>query len=144
MIYGTLRKELILYLLVGVAGMALDAGSFYLLRSVGWGVLLANTVARHLGALSTFWGNRVFTFARTAGGVKSIGREAILYLLLLYVSMGASTLFLWIAINVMALNHHLAGQTLAKIVIDGLCALANFVACKWVIFKKSTAIAIET
>lgn len=138
MVYGTIRKELILYLLVGLAGMALDAGCFYLLRTWGWGVLPANTVARHLGALSTFWGNRVFTFTRREGkGGKSIAHEAVLYLLLLYASMAVSTLLLWLLIDVLGLSRHLVVQTMAKIGVDGLCALANFAVCKWVIFKKT-------
>jgi putative flippase GtrA len=137
MVYGTLRKELIFYLLVGVSGMALDAGCFYWLRSWGWGVLLTNTVARHLGAVYTFWANRVFTFTREEDEGKSIGREAVLYLLLLYASMSVSTLCLWVLIDVLELSRHLSAQTMAKIGVDGLCAVANFVVCKWLIFKKT-------
>lgn len=139
MIYGVLRKELILYLLVGLSGMALDASCFYVLRSLAWGVPLANVVARHLGAVYTFWGNRAFTFGRSGGGALSVGREAGMYLLLLYLSMGVSTLLLWWLISLLAINGHLATQTMVKIGVDGLCALANFAACKWVIFAKAHA-----
>jgi len=138
MLYGKLRREMILYLLVGVSGMALDAACFYGLRSWAWSVPLANMVARHLGAAYTFWANRAFTFTRSGGGVLTVGREAGLYLLLLYISMGVSTLILLALIKIFALSEHLTAQTMAKIGADGLCALVNFAVCKWVIFTKSS------
>lgn len=137
MVYGALRKELILYLLVGVSGLCLDAACFYCLRSLGWGIPLANMAARHLGAGYTFWANRSFTFTRSGGGPLAVGREAALYLLLLYASMAVSTLLLWTLIETLAISQHLTSQTMAKIGVDGLCALVNFAVCKWVIFTKS-------
>ncbi|MBA3015552.1 MAG: GtrA family protein [Proteobacteria bacterium] len=134
MLYGAIRKELILYLVVGVTGLALDALSFYCFRTLGWGLALANITARHIGAVYTFWVNRAVTFSRSGGGALSLGREAALYLFLLYASMAVSTFLLWALIETLSLSEHFLFQTMGKIGVDGCCALANFAVCKWVIF----------
>jgi putative flippase GtrA len=73
------------FLSVGVAGLAVDSGLFWLLYSGGKDAALARAVSLAIATLVTWWLNRLFTFAPSGRGMV---HEALRYALVALVAQG--------------------------------------------------------
>ena len=139
-ILGACAKPLalqgLLYILVGLSGLCIDALIYFILRS--WGVqsiVLANVIARHFGAVYTFTGNKVITFKSRSRDGSTLIKQMLFYIALLYFSIFLSSTLLHTLVTLLKLTSA-TNETAVKIFVDVFCALVNFFICKYIIFKK--------
>ncbi|WP_280671204.1 MULTISPECIES: GtrA family protein [unclassified Dysgonomonas] len=149
---GQTFKELIKYGIVGVIGVVIDAGVYYLLvdmfavhysfsgaissffESLGGranvdtaDALVSSIVSSSLGAINNFIWNSFFTFKVH----DKILKRFVPYALMVLMGMCISTLLLTFMLDYLMLN-----AMLAKIIAIVIVAMIQFVLSKLVIFKK--------
>jgi len=124
-----IRRELAIFLVVGVTTVLID---FTVYRGLVWsgvGISVAKTVGFLAGTVFAYVANKVWTFGRTSHSPGSIWRFALLY----SVTLGANVL-----INALAL-HALAGSALAVqiafLLATGTSATLNFIGMKYFVFS---------
>ena len=129
-----LPRQLILYAVIGITGLVIDAATYGLLRSfMQTQVVSTNIMARHVGAVYTFLGNKIITFRSKNAAPKQSLQQFAGYLLLLYFSIFLSTTALSLGLNILEIGE-IQYETALKFGIDGLCAIINFIICKYIIF----------
>jgi len=96
---GTLARQFVLFTLVGLAGLGVDAGVFVLLTSTFlWSIALARTVSVCGSILTTWMLNRAVTFAehRSPRRGLTFARYAAVQASGLAVNIGVFALCLWL------------------------------------------------
>jgi putative flippase GtrA len=123
-----LPRQALLFVIVGLAQLALDSAAYIALTALGVPVPAGNLAGRIAGACLGFWLNGRFTFAN--GGPARLDRRHLLRFLLAWAVLTAlSTL----ALAQVAQAVGLQGSWIAKPVVElVLAALSFFVWRNWV------------
>lgn len=112
---------------VGGVQWLVDWGVMFLLSHAGVPVALANVAGRMSGAAFGFWLNGRITFAREARAPR--WRQALRFVAL----WSATTMLSTLAIAAIDAEFGLRGAWLGKPVVDGVLAVASFLASRhWV------------
>lgn len=120
-------KQLIKFSLVGVVNTAIDFVVFTLLTLTGLVPVLCNIISYSCGVINSYFLNRGWTFEKK--GKNSIS-EFMKFVIVNLLSLGASTLVLYLLNDTYSINVYLSKlmATFASLVI-------NFLGSKFVVFK---------
>jgi len=113
---------------VGVLNTTIDMGLFWLLHvNVGIPFIIANLMSYSVGMLNSFILNKTWTFVDTRDQ-GSIGRQLPTFLAINAISLGLSSLILWVCIEPM-------GAMMAKLLATLVSFLVNFWATRTFVFR---------
>jgi putative flippase GtrA len=129
-----IRRELLVFLVVGSLTVLLDFLSYRCLLWTGWtGTGTAKAAGFITGTVFAYFANRTFTFGHRTHAPGSAWRFALLYA----VSLGAN-----VGVNALALSV-LAGMAMAVqgafLVATGVSTVLNFLGMKWFVFHDRTS-----
>ena len=115
----TLPRQVLLFVLVGLAQLALDSATYIALTALGAGVPAGNVVGRIAGACLGFWLNGRFTF--TADGRPMLARRHLLRFVLAWTALTVvSTLALAHVADVGGLHWSWLAKPLVEAVLAGV------------------------
>ena len=128
--------EMISYIIFGVFTTAVNVVSYGLLRPVihwnaQWDVLTANTIAWILSVAFAFITNKLFVFRSKSCAAKLFWRELSAFVGARLLSLGVDSLGMLLMVNALAWN-----DWLAKIIMNVIVVIINYVLSKMIIFKK--------
>lgn len=127
--------QLVIYGAVGVGALSCELLSFHLLRSSGFALIYANTLARCLGGVLAFAANRLFTFAREEHDRRPLRTEALRYLMLFVVLTFLSGASLSFVTKVFFVVKASGIETLTKFFVEVLVVALGFVVQKFWVFR---------
>jgi putative flippase GtrA len=128
-VFSALPRQLLLFLLAGLAQLLLDWAVFVALTGLGLPVVAANLAGRVSGACLGFWLNGRYTFADDEGRARlqreHLGRFVLAWLVL----TALSTLLL----ELLSRHLELHALWLAKPIVEaGVAAISFVVARQWI------------
>lgn len=121
---GESLRETAAYLIFGVLTVAVNILSYELL-SMMFGMLAANTLAFFIAVLFAYWTNSTFVF-RVKHTWKNFLQFMGMRIGTLLIDNGGMYLLLMLGMH----------DLFAKCVVNGIIIIINYVASKWVIFRK--------
>lgn len=130
-----IRRELLVFLVVGSLTVLLDFLSYRGLLWTGWtGVGTAKATGFIIGTVFAYFANRAFTFGHRTHAPGSAWRFALLYA----VSLGAN-----VGVNALVLTL-LSGMTMAVqgafLVATGVSTVLNFLGMKLFVFRENRSL----
>lgn len=126
------HKDVILYLVFGVITTIANIAAYYMASRLLHCGTLVSTVFAWIVAVTLAWlTNRVWVFHSSARGVAAIARELMAFYLCRIATGIADLIIMLLCVDLMHLNDVII-KTLANVVVIVL----NYVASKWIIFKK--------
>jgi putative flippase GtrA len=126
--------EMISYIVFGVLTTAVNVLSFGLLRSLlHWDLLVANTIAWILSVAFAFITNKLYVFKSKSFEAILFRRELATFVGARLLSLGVDTLGMLLLVNVLIWN-----DWLAKIIMNVIVIIINYVLSKRIIFKDQT------
>lgn len=117
----TLSRQLVLFLLIGGAQVALDTAIFIAATALGLPVSLGNVLGRIGGASVGFWLNGRYTFAR--GDRPVLGRTQLLRFVVAWLLL---TLLSTVLVTAIAQQISLSWAWLGKPAVEALIAALGF------------------
>ncbi|MBU1092515.1 GtrA family protein [Patescibacteria group bacterium] len=121
-------QQFMKFAIVGVGNTAIDIGLLNLLIYWSWPILLANTVAFIFAATNSFFLNKYWTFGDKEGKWHI---QLPFYITIAVVGLGISNLFVYVGSIIWHWDINVV-----KIISIGAIFLWNFLAPKFLIFKK--------
>jgi len=125
-----LTRELVWYVIFGVATTIVGFGSYALFVHFGLGVALANTLSHVLGILFAFGTNKVWVFRALDFSAKRVAIEFIKFVSSRLAALVFETLLLVLLVDV--LGYH---PIVCKVFTSILVVVLNYVASKKIVFK---------
>ncbi|HEX3039072.1 MAG TPA: GtrA family protein [Caproiciproducens sp.] len=123
--------EMISYIVFGVLTTAVNIVSFGLFRTVlRWELLMANTLAWILSVAFAFITNKLIVFKSKSFEAGLFFRELITFVGARLLSLGVDTLGMLLLVNVLLWN-----DWIAKIIMNVIVIIINYVLSKRIIFK---------
>lgn len=134
----TKYKEMILYLVFGVLTTALNYVVFYIFTvPIGIHYEISNCIAWVAGVIFAFFTNRSIVFNSQAKGFKKKFIEAIEFVAARLFSLIAENIILWFFMEIVPLCPNEKWNSLiAKFIGAVVVVILNYIASKFVIFKK--------
>ena len=128
-----LTKELVLYVVFGALTTAVCFVSYYACNTMlGIHYLASNIVSWILAVLFAYITNKLFVFESKGLSKKELAREFFAFIAARLVSLGMEELGLWLTIGALHWN-----ENLAKLIMQVVVVIANYVFSKLFIFKKT-------
>ena len=129
---SALPRQLLLFLIAGLAQLLLDWAVFVLVTALGGPVIAANLAGRVSGACLGFWLNGRYTFADAEGRAR-LRREHLARFVPAWIALTAlSTLLLALLAELM----HLHALWLAKPVVEAFVAAISFIVWRQWVFRR--------
>lgn len=98
-------KQFVKFGLVGVTNTAISMGIYYLLVFLGVHYLLANLTGFVISVLNSYYWNNKFVFNKTSEGhLKPLIKTYLAY----SVTLGLSTLLLWVMVQQLGISQYIA------------------------------------
>lgn len=131
-------KEMILYLVFGVLTTALNYVVFYIfVGPLGIHYEISNCIAWVAGVIFAYLTNRSIVFNSEAKGAKKKLVEAAEFVAARLFSLIAEMILLWLFIDVVTLHPDKKwNELIAKFIGAVVVVILNYIASKFVIFKK--------
>ena len=129
--------EFITYIIAGVLTTAINYLVYFLTRLVfpgDFGTVIANAVAWTAAVIFAFVVNKVFVFDSPSWRLKTLVREFFPFIAARLLSLGFDMLFMYVTVELLHWN-----EPLMKVVSNVFVLLMNYIASKFIIFKKSKA-----
>lgn len=124
-------RELIMYGIFGVGATVVNIVVFYLCRKVGLALVLANGLAWIVAFIFAFITNKLWVFeSKEWKGQKAV-KEMFGFLTARMATLFLDTFLMWLLVDMFAMN-----DLLSKIVVNIVVIVVNYVASKFLIFKK--------
>ncbi|MDD5029399.1 MAG: GtrA family protein [Rhodoferax sp.] len=123
-----LIKQFLQYVTVGLCALAVDVGSFTLVRSLGLDLVSANVLARFAGAVTAYTGNYLWTFEQSKNSADWL-RTSWRYAAVWVAATTLSTLLL------SALTHFGLPETPSKLGVEMVMPFLNFLVARVWVFK---------
>jgi len=126
-----LNKELILYIVFGVLTTLVSFVTYYFFGTIlGLHYLLANILSWIAAVLFAYFTNRKWVFETHVRGMAQL-REFALFIAARLFSLGVEEAGLWLLVDVIG-----AGSNLAKIIMQVVVVILNYVFGKLIVFRK--------
>ena len=126
------NRETILYVVFGVLTTLINLVAFGLLyNALHWELLAANTTAWLLSVIFAFLTNKLYVSDSKSFEKALLFREAVSFFAARLFSLAVDSLGMWLLVDVIAAN-----SWLAKIVMNVIVIVMNYVLSKLIIFKK--------
>ena len=126
-----LTRELVAYIIFGVATTAVGVGSFALFVSMGFGVALANTFSYVLAILFAYVTNKIWVFQARDYAVKTVAKEFFKFVSSRLLIFAIETVLLVILVDFL---HYDA--VLMKLFTNVIVIVLNYVASKVIVFRE--------
>ncbi|QEY34904.1 GtrA family protein [Caproiciproducens galactitolivorans] len=128
--------EMISYIVFGVLTTIVNIVSYGLLRPVihwnsQWDVLTANTIAWILSVAFAFITNKLYVFQSKSFAAGLLMRELASFVGARLFSLAVDSLGMYLMVTVLSWN-----DWIAKIIMNVIVVIINYVLSKWFIFKK--------
>ena len=126
--------EFITYIIAGVLTTLLNYAVYFLVRLAfpgDFGTVIANAVAWTAAVLFAFVVNKIFVFDSPSWDRKTLLREFFPFIAARLLSLGFDMLFVYVTVELLHWN-----EPLMKILSNVFVLLMNYIASKFIIFKK--------
>ena len=125
-------KEILWYGFFGVFTTLINIISFNILDKVGVEVYLANFIAWVLSVLFAFITNKLFVFNSKSFNIKVLLKEMVAFFVARIVSLGIDMAGMYLLLEIFKF-----GKMPAKIIVNVIVIVANYVFSKLFVFKKN-------
>ena len=130
-----LTKEMLFYIIFGILTTLVSIATFYLFGTViGMNALVANVISWILAVAFAYVTNKLFVFDAKDVKGKGMLREAALFVAARLFSLGVEEAGLALFIYVMHMD-----QNIAKIILQVIVVILNYILSKFIIFRKKKA-----
>ena len=126
------NRETVSYFIFGVLTTAVDWVGYFALYNMGYSVVFSQTMSWAAAVLFAFITNKLFVFESKGLSRKELAREFFAFIAARLVSLGMEELGLWLMIGALHWN-----ENLAKLIMQVVVVIANYVFSKLFIFKKT-------
>lgn len=140
------HKEVVLYILFGIATTLVDTLMFWLFDSIfGEGLYLLSTLlAWALAALFAYFVNKLFVFESKSWKQITVAKEALEFFGARVVSLGISELGMYLFVDVWKFKDigfkllflDITGTLIAKVIMSVIVIVLNYFFSKFIIFRK--------
>lgn len=126
------NPETISYLIFGVLTTVINIATFNILNvQLHWGWQISNMLAWLIAVIFAFITNKLFVFQSKSFTLKLFLWELITFFGARLLSLGVDMLGMWILLDLCGVN-----SMIAKILVNVLVIIINYVLSKLIIFKK--------
>ena len=140
-------KELISYVFFGLLTTVVSVGSFKIFDSLlgERNYLLTNIISWILAVIFAFFTNKLWVFDSKTWRIKTVIKEAVSFAAARLFSLGVEEIGLWLLISVIGLSavnftvfsFDINGNFIAKIIMQFVVVVLNYVFSKFVVFRKN-------
>lgn len=129
------NPETISYLVFGVLTTVINIVVFGLLYDrLAWHLVAANVLAWLVSVIFAFFTNKIFVFRSTSFALDVFFREIVSFFAARLLSLGVDTAGMWILVDLLEGN-----SWIAKIVMNVIVIVMNYVLSKLIIFRKGNS-----
>ena len=140
-------RELISYVFFGVLTTVVSIGSFKIFDTLlgEQNYLLTNIISWILAVIFAFLTNKLWVFESKTWKAKAVIKEAISFAAARLFSLGIEEIGLWLLVGVIGLSavsftvfgFNINGNFIAKIIMQFVVVVLNYVFSKFVVFRKN-------
>lgn len=127
-------REMIMYIIMGIFTTAVNISSFYILVEVlDTDYKTATVIAWILSVLFAYITNKIYVFQQKTSDMRSLMRELTAFFSVRLLSLGID-----LGMMILLVSQFHTNETLAKILDNVVIVVVNYIASKWLVFKKTT------
>ncbi|MCY8496934.1 GtrA family protein [Bacillus atrophaeus] len=123
-----------MYIIMGIFTTAVNISSFYILVEVlDTDYKTATVIAWILSVLFAYITNKIYVFQQKTSDMRSLMRELTAFFSVRLLSLGID-----LGMMILLVSQFHTNETLAKILDNVVIVVVNYIASKWLVFKKTT------
>lgn len=127
-------REMIMYIIMGIFTTAVNISSFYILVEIlDTDYKTATVIAWILSVLFAYITNKIYVFQQKTSDMRSLLRELTAFFSVRLLSLGID-----LGMMILLVSQFHTNETLAKILDNVVIVVVNYIASKWLVFKKTT------
>lgn len=127
-------REMIMYIIMGIFTTAVNISSFYILVEIlDTDYKTATVIAWILSVLFAYITNKIYVFQQKTSDMRSLMRELTAFFSVRLLSLGID-----LGMMILLVSQFHSNETLAKILDNVVIVVVNYIASKWLVFKKTT------
>ncbi|ARW08769.1 Cell wall teichoic acid glycosylation protein [Bacillus atrophaeus] len=127
-------REMIMYIIMGIFTTAVNISSFYILVEIlDTDYKTATVIAWILSVLFAYITNKIYVFQQKTSDMRSLMRELTAFFSVRLLSLGID-----LGMMILLVSQFHTNETLAKILDNVVIVAVNYIASKWLVFKKTT------
>lgn len=127
-------REMIMYIIMGIFTTAVNISSFYILVEIlDTDYKTATVIAWILSVLFAYITNKIYVFQQKTSDMRSLLRELAAFFSVRLLSLGID-----LGMMILLVSQFHTNETLAKILDNVVIVVVNYIASKWLVFKKTT------
>ncbi|GED01625.1 putative membrane protein YwcD [Bacillus atrophaeus] len=125
---------MIMYIIMGIFTTAVNISSFYILVEIlDRDYKTATVIAWILSVLFAYITNKIYVFQQKTSDMRSLMRELTAFFSVRLLSLGID-----LGMMILLVSQFHTNETLAKILDNVVIVVVNYIASKWLVFKKTT------
>ncbi|KAA6450261.1 GtrA family protein [Bacillus atrophaeus] len=123
-----------MYIIMGIFTTAVNISSFYILVEIlDTDYKTATVIAWILSVLFAYITNKIYVFQQKTSDMRSLLRELTAFFSVRLLSLGID-----LGMMILLVSQFHTNETLAKILDNVVIVVVNYIASKWLVFKKTT------
>ncbi|AIK49247.1 GtrA family protein [Bacillus atrophaeus] len=123
-----------MYIIMGIFTTAVNISSFYILVEIlDTDYKTATVIAWILSVLFAYITNKIYVFQQKTSDMRSLIRELTAFFSVRLLSLGID-----LGMMILLVSQFHTNETLAKILDNVVIVVVNYIASKWLVFKKTT------
>ncbi|PRS02152.1 hypothetical protein C6W24_05860 [Bacillus atrophaeus] len=123
-----------MYIIMGIFTTAVNISSFYILVEIlNTDYKTATVIAWILSVLFAYITNKIYVFQQKTSDMRSLLRELTAFFSVRLLSLGID-----LGMMILLVSQFHTNETLAKILDNVVIVVVNYIASKWLVFKKTT------
>ncbi|MCY8512922.1 GtrA family protein [Bacillus atrophaeus] len=123
-----------MYIIMGIFTTAVNISSFYILVEIlDTDYKTATVIAWILSVLFAYITNKIYVFQQKTSDMRSLLRELAAFFSVRLLSLGID-----LGMMILLVSQFHTNETLAKILDNVVIVVVNYIASKWLVFKKTT------
>ncbi|WNV81863.1 GtrA family protein [Bacillus atrophaeus] len=123
-----------MYIIMGIFTTAVNISSFYILVEIlDTDYKTATVIAWVLSVLFAYITNKIYVFQQKTSDMRSLMRELTAFFSVRLLSLGID-----LGMMILLVSQFHTNETLAKILDNVVIVVVNYIASKWLVFKKTT------
>ncbi|ASS73505.1 GtrA family protein [Bacillus atrophaeus] len=123
-----------MYIIMGIFTTAVNISSFYILVEIlDTDYKTATVIAWILSVLFAYITNKIYVFQQKTSDMRSLMRELTAFFSVRLLSLGID-----LGMMILLVSQFHTNETLAKILDNVVIVIVNYIASKWLVFKKTT------
>ncbi|MBT2713616.1 GtrA family protein [Pseudomonas sp. ISL-88] len=126
-------REIMMYIIMGVFTTIVNIVSFYVMaETFQMDYKMATVAAWVLSVLFAYITNKLYVFQQKTSGMRSLLKELAAFFSVRVLSLGID-----LAMMILLVSQFHMNETLAKIGDNVIIVVVNYVASKWIVFRKT-------